>query len=270
MKKLKGKLKDCPKFSIIIPTLNEEKYIENLLKSVKKQTLQPVEIIVADAGSKDKTREIAKKYGAKVVKGGLPAVGRNAGAKIAKGDILVFLDADAWLPRNTLESLCDEFSNRNIDFILFKYKNVKFDFEKYNKWQDFWNRLGTKVENLYRGLEVKLNKMILGQGIFAIRRRIFNKIGGFDPKITYGEDNYFLLKAIKLAKGKKIQNYKFSNVAIKLSGRRFKHARVILAGWLLLPLFAFAEVLAIFKAYRLRAKVRDFLMSLFYGKLGGG
>lgn len=68
------------KISIIVPTKNEERYLPGLLKSIKKQTVQPYEIIVADAGSTDRTVEIAKKYGAKVIKGGIPQVGRNKGA----------------------------------------------------------------------------------------------------------------------------------------------------------------------------------------------
>ncbi len=72
--------------SIIIPTLNEEKYLPKLLRSIKEQDFkEELEIIVADANSEDKTREIAKKFSCKIVEGGLPAKARNEGAKIAKG-----------------------------------------------------------------------------------------------------------------------------------------------------------------------------------------
>ena len=84
--------------SIIIPTLNEEKYLPPLLDSIKKQDYKDYEVIVADAGSKDKTVEIAKKYGCKVVKGGLLPAGRNRGAEASKGDLLLFLDSDIILP----------------------------------------------------------------------------------------------------------------------------------------------------------------------------
>ena len=88
--------------SIIIPAYNEEKYLPRLLRCIKEQTYKDYEIIIADANSTDKTRQIAKKYGCKIAKGGLPAVGRNNGAKIAKGDILLFLDADAKFNKNFL------------------------------------------------------------------------------------------------------------------------------------------------------------------------
>jgi len=73
--------------SIIIPTLNEENYLPFLLESIKNQDFKDYEIIVADAGSHDKTREIAKNFGCKVVSGGLPAKGRNEGTKFSRGNL---------------------------------------------------------------------------------------------------------------------------------------------------------------------------------------
>ena len=82
--------------SIIIPALNEENYLPLLLESIKKQDFKDYEIIVADAGPKDKTVQIAKNYGCKIAPGGLPAKGRNQGAKIAQGDLLLFITADTF------------------------------------------------------------------------------------------------------------------------------------------------------------------------------
>src|SRR3989338_1163009 len=86
--------------SIIIPTLNEEEYLPKLLESIRQQRFKDLEIIVADAGSTDKTKEIAERYGCKIVPGGLPARGRNEGARVAGGELLVFLDADVMFPRD--------------------------------------------------------------------------------------------------------------------------------------------------------------------------
>ena len=91
--------------SIIIPTLNEEKYLPKLLESIKKQSFKDYEIIVADANSKDKTRKIARDYGCKITSGGiLPAVARNNGAKKAAGEILLFIDADCIIENNFLQN----------------------------------------------------------------------------------------------------------------------------------------------------------------------
>ncbi len=86
------------KFSVIIPTYNEEKYIGSCIESILNQSYKKddFEIIVSDANSKDRTREIVSKYPVLLVttnKRGI-ALGRNFGAKHAKGDILVFFDGD--------------------------------------------------------------------------------------------------------------------------------------------------------------------------------
>lgn len=99
--------------SIIIPTLNEEKHLEKLLKSIKKQDFNHYEIIVADAGSKDKTLEIAKRYKCRIAKGGSPAQGRNQGAEEARGDLLLFLDADVILPDKIFGKTLKEFKKEN-------------------------------------------------------------------------------------------------------------------------------------------------------------
>ena len=101
--------------SIIIPTLDEEKYLPILLSQIKKQSFSDYEIIVADGGSTDKTVEIAKSFDCKVTNGGLPAKGRNEGAKIARGEIFLFLDSDnIYLPEKFLEKLIFEFEKRNL------------------------------------------------------------------------------------------------------------------------------------------------------------
>ena len=89
------------KLSIIIPTYNEENYLPLLLKSIQAQNFSDYEIIIADAGSQDRTREIARDADCRVVDGGLPAVGRNRGAESAQGEYLLFLDADVCLTDGT-------------------------------------------------------------------------------------------------------------------------------------------------------------------------
>ncbi len=84
--------------SIIIPTYNEEEYLPYLLRSIEAQSYTDFEVIVADNGSTDTTAKLATDSGARVVSGGNPAEGRNSGAAAAKGENLLFLDADVILP----------------------------------------------------------------------------------------------------------------------------------------------------------------------------
>uniref|UniRef100_A0A7C3VKT7 4,4'-diaponeurosporenoate glycosyltransferase n=1 Tax=Planktothricoides sp. SpSt-374 TaxID=2282167 RepID=A0A7C3VKT7_9CYAN len=86
--------------SIVVPTLNEAAIIKETISQVKKSGRDTlVEIIVVDGGSRDATMEIASSGGAKVIgSAGGRACQMNAGAKVAAGDVLLFLHADTRLP----------------------------------------------------------------------------------------------------------------------------------------------------------------------------
>jgi len=94
-------------FSVIVPTLNEEAYVEACLQSISRQTLprNRYEIIVSDGGSDDRTVEIARKYADRVVISEKRGIwwGRNQGAKSARGKYLVFIDADTRIKEDYLE-----------------------------------------------------------------------------------------------------------------------------------------------------------------------
>jgi len=104
-----------PSLTVIIPTLNENAYLPCLLDALCQQTRLADEIIVADAGSTDGTAELAISRGVKVIPGGMPAVGRNAGARAAKGDYLLFLDADVVPPPDFIAQLLAEFDRKDYD-----------------------------------------------------------------------------------------------------------------------------------------------------------
>lgn len=93
-----------PFFSIVIPTLNEEKYLPLLLGDLSKQTFTDFEIIHIDGSSEDKTVKQAQAYSRRlliqtqIVKKRNVAFQRNAGAKLAKGEWVIFMDADNRLP----------------------------------------------------------------------------------------------------------------------------------------------------------------------------
>ena len=91
--------------SVVIPTRNEAEHIPRLLTLLREQSHLPLEVIVADNRSDDGTVEAAAFLGAKVIGGGLPAQGRNNGARLAKGKYLLFLDADTAVPRTLIENL---------------------------------------------------------------------------------------------------------------------------------------------------------------------
>jgi len=89
--------------SIVIPTLNERNRIACLLDSIVAQKIEEdIEVVIADAGSTDGTREFVRTYDSKlhsiIVEGGPPAIARNRGGRASHGDPIFFIDADMSLP----------------------------------------------------------------------------------------------------------------------------------------------------------------------------
>ena len=85
-----------PTVSVVIPCYNQARYLRDAIRSVRQQTQQPIECIVVDDGSTDGTSEVAAGLGAHVIhqaNGGVSAA-RNAGLSAARGELVVFLDAD--------------------------------------------------------------------------------------------------------------------------------------------------------------------------------
>jgi glycosyltransferase involved in cell wall biosynthesis len=177
------------RLSIVIPTLNEEDYLPNLLSEIKKQDFPwEYEIIVADAGSKDKTVKIAENFGCKIVKGGLPAKGRNKGAESAKGDLILFIDADnVYLPENFIKNAVFEFEKRNLGvacFPIFVKGNI-FDriiYLLYNLWAELTQKF----------LPYAFNTIL-------VKKEIHQKIGGFNEEIKIAEDIDYARRAAKVS-----------------------------------------------------------------------
>ncbi|OYY65630.1 MAG: hypothetical protein B7Y51_02740 [Burkholderiales bacterium 28-67-8] len=93
--------------SVIVPVYNTERYLEEALRSLLAQTLRPAEIIVIDDGSTDRTPEIARAFGdviryARQENAGSSAA-RNHGLRLARGEMIAFLDADDRYLANKLE-----------------------------------------------------------------------------------------------------------------------------------------------------------------------
>lgn len=164
--------------SIIIPALNEEKYLPKLLDCIKTQSCRDYEVIVADANSKDKTKEMAKKYGCKVVKGGLPAVGRNRGAKAAKGDVLFFIDADVEFAGDFLENCISEFKSRKLDA-------AGLYIHPRGNW--FIDRMFLGIFNFWTFATQLFYPNASGSGIMC-KKWLHEKVGGFDETIKLSED----------------------------------------------------------------------------------
>ena len=175
--------------SIIIPTYNEEEYLPILLDSIKSQSFDDYEIIVADANSTDKTREVAESYGCTVVDGGLPAVGRNNGAKIAKGEYLLFLDSDLELTEDYLRNALYEFRMERLGIAITQMTPMSNKIED-KIFHDFANYFMISVE------KIKPH----GAGCYGIiaRKELHDRCNGFDEDLTFGEDTDYIERLAKL------------------------------------------------------------------------
>lgn len=177
------KKSNLPLVSVIVPFYNEEKHIEQCLQTLKKQTYSKVQLIAVDDGSTDSSRKIAKKYVdiLLVQKHQGPGVARNKAAKIAKGKILIFADADMYFDKNYIKML--------IKPILHKKAVATFTNEEYvANGKNIWSKCyqidnGMSPENRIRTCESKMKKFR------AIIKKSFFKTKGYSVNTGYGEDD---------------------------------------------------------------------------------
>lgn len=191
------------KVSVIIPVYNEERWIGSCLESLSKQTYKQLEIIVVDDGSNDKSKDKVQNAKIELKNKNLillsqdhlgPGAARNHGASRAKGEILVFVDADMEFEGDFIEKL--------IEPILKGKASGTFSKEEYllnrdNVWARCWNlNLGRRAEKMHP------DNYPDTQHVFrAILKSSFGKVNGFDTKTGYTDDwslaNKLGLMAIK-------------------------------------------------------------------------
>jgi glycosyltransferase involved in cell wall biosynthesis len=177
-----------PRVSIVIPTKNEEKMLPKLLDTIKSQTYKDFEVIVADAHSTDRTQKIAEEYGAKVVEGGMPGPGRNKGAIEAKGEIIVFFDADVQMPSSRfLQDCVAEMDKKKLDVATCKVKPISR------------KPVDKAMHEIYNAYSVAMEKIKPHAPGFCIlvRRHAHQGIKGFDEEIVLAEDHDYVQRAKK-------------------------------------------------------------------------
>lgn len=143
-------LVEGPLASIVVPTLEEEKYLPNLLTSIQNQTYRSIEVIVADQSRfeiHERTQEICRQYDARCIYVNelSPSIARNKGAELATGDLLIFSDAD-----NVLAPTCIENLVRALDdgYILANPVNCIYDDGLYSfgtLWRNNWLKSSSRT-----------------------------------------------------------------------------------------------------------------------------
>jgi glycosyltransferase involved in cell wall biosynthesis len=164
--------------SVIIPVFNGERFLAEAVESVIAQSYHPLEIIVVNDGSTDKTAEIAAGFGERVryfyqANRG-PAAARNRGIQAARGDMLCFLDSDdLWLPDTLAHQLARLRANPAIEVVMGYTRGC---------------RLVTGADGRAQFGPTSIAFPVLSLGCAAIRRSAFDRVGLLDETLAYGED----------------------------------------------------------------------------------
>ena len=189
--------------SFIIPTLNEEKTIENTIKSINNFSGEK-EIIISDGSSRDKTVEIARRYTDKVLvhnnaegRQNIPQ-GRNAGAKIATGEYIVFVDADVTILNiNNFIARGEEYFKRDKKLVAITAGCIVFD-----DMATIFDKIIFKLLAFYFTFLNFIRFGAAGGEFQMIKREAFLKIGGFDEKLAASEDMDLFWRLAKIGKTK--------------------------------------------------------------------
>jgi len=225
--------------SIVIPTFNEEKYLPNLLESLEGQTFRDFEVVVADAGSRDATRKIATAWGCRLVEGGRIAQGRNAGARQAKGNYILFLDADVTLSPSFLEELRSQIIKHELDVasgFITPDSNKLFDHIMVTT-SNIWH---FAIQHIYPH----------ASGFYIIARKSLHEaIGGFDEELFLTEDHDYVRRAARVGRFKYLRQPR-----VTFSVRRFdKEGR-----WRLIGKFMVLEAHMLFRKVKKEVVTYEF------------
>ncbi len=218
------------KLSVVIPAYNEENYIGPCLRAVSREAARSghdVEIIVVNNASTDRTAEIAAGFpGVRVVdepRKGLSRA-RDTGCREAHGELIMNVDADCLMPRGYISRVLPHFDNPRLALL-------SGPFFYYDMPQPA--QIGSMFFYMFQFLPNVIGQRILGLGAiaqggnFVVRRRMLEKVGGFNTAIAfYGEDTDI---AIRLSR---VGLVRFSmRLLMRTSARRLLKDGLLSAGY---------------------------------------
>lgn len=207
--------------TIVIPAKNEAKMLPRLLGSLARQDYEGIaetRVIVADAGSTDGTVEVALSFrdrlAVEVIEGGLPSVGRNAGAKLATTPYVLFLDADVELSESTLlRRALWRMRKRKLHLVTTNIacRHGSFFDDVLYMGNNFMQRIGAVLKPFATGM------------FMLFDREAFWALGGFNEKALFAED-YLLSKGVARTR------FRIVRGKIWTTNRRFRkvgHGRMV-------------------------------------------
>jgi glycosyltransferase involved in cell wall biosynthesis len=189
-----------PFFSIVVPLYNKEKFIETTIKSILSQSFTDFELLLIDDASTDSSLEIASVFASNQVKiikhptnRGLSAT-RNTGIKAAAAQYIAFLDADDYWEPNYLETIASLIAQFPVaKLYATNYLEMYSDFIALPPKTNLVNSDTNYILTDY--FASSLNQPIYCPSSFCVNKVVFDSIGLYDDKITFGEDIDFNIRA---------------------------------------------------------------------------
>ena len=213
--------------SCIVPVFNGERYLAETLDSMLAQTYRPIEIIVVNDGSTDRTAAVVAGYGDRVHSlhqdNAGPATARNTGLNAARGEFLAFLDADdLWHPEKLERQMACFHESNEVDYCV-------------SHVQNFWIPELIEEEKKFR--DHRMSKSLPGYvtGTLLVRRDFLNIVGQFNVAIEHADDTEWFLRANERGGGLKLlpdvllyRRLHYTNLSrVKASNSRDQYLQVV-------------------------------------------
>lgn len=186
-----------PKFSVIVPVFNVEKYLEEAVNSLLEQTYSSYEIILVNDGSTDSSGEICRKYkenNKQIIlieqeNKGLSEA-RNIGKEHANGEFIYYFDSDDILAKNALYDWWSIFKSNNVDIIFFEGEafGIKNESLKYNRAELHHHKIIKSNIFLHNS---KIDGTYTPSPCLYVIKRSIAKINQFHPKIIHEDELYY-------------------------------------------------------------------------------
>jgi glycosyltransferase involved in cell wall biosynthesis len=180
-------MKALPLISAIVPVYNGDGFLAEAIQSIRRQNYQPLEIIIVDDGSTDKTAEIAAQFDDKVryiyQSNQGPSAARNHGIILAKGEVIAFLDVDDLWADNVLSDFAGYLvTHPEVEIVQGLIQRMQLETD--SAWEN---------SNAFTPKYQPYQFINLGSALY--RRSVFDKVGVFDPTLSDNEDTDWFVRA---------------------------------------------------------------------------
>jgi glycosyltransferase involved in cell wall biosynthesis len=170
-----------PLVSVIIPVYNGAKFLKDAIANVQSQNYHPLEIIIVDDGSTDETAIIAQSFGDQIIyiyqENKRAAAARNTGLKLAKGELIAFLDVDdLWIENKLNQQIEYLDKNPDIEVVTGLLQRIVIDENK----------------QILKKFDERLLNVNCSTALY--RKSVFKKVGYFDESLKQGEDTDLFMR----------------------------------------------------------------------------